>query len=159
MRTVVLSDRSPPQFPEALPPLRRPRHSPTSRTRSKQHRLRHLCSIHTTCQVPKGVAPNPAWNTTSALPAGCHKETIVCTVLSHRLRRLRSVPRRFHTPICSLRHSRESPSIESSLTFEGHISQSCGAHINLVHPFLAGTRRFIHTLYVSSVACDKEFNF
>ena len=36
-------------------------------------------------------------------------------------------PRRFHTPTHPLPHSRESPSISSSLTFDGHISQSCGA--------------------------------
>ena len=52
-------------------------------------------------------------------------------------------PRRFHTPIPSLPHSRESPSIGSSLTFEGHISQSCGADIHSVHSFLTGTRRLI----------------
>ena len=52
-------------------------------------------------------------------------------------------PRRFHTPIRSLPHSRESPSIDSSLTFEGHISRSCGADIHWVHSFLTGTRRLI----------------
>ena len=38
-------------------------------------------------------------------------------------------PRRFHTPVHSEPHSRERPSIGSSHTFEGHISQSCGADI------------------------------
>ena len=52
-------------------------------------------------------------------------------------------PRRFHTPIRSLPHSRERPSIGSPLTFEGHISQSCGADIQSVHSFLTGTRRLI----------------
>ena len=37
-----------PQFPEAQPPLSRSRKTRTDRTRSKQHRLRHLCSIRTT---------------------------------------------------------------------------------------------------------------
>ena len=37
-----------PQFPEAQPPLSRSRNTRTDRTRSKQHRLRHLCSIRTT---------------------------------------------------------------------------------------------------------------
>ena len=50
-------------------------------------------------------------------------------------------PRRLHTPIRSLPHSRESPSLGPSLTFEGHIAQSCGADIHSVHSFLAGTRR------------------
>ena len=42
-RTEVL-----PQFPEAQPPLSRSRNTWIDRTRSKQHRLRHLCSIRTT---------------------------------------------------------------------------------------------------------------
>ena len=54
-------------------------------------------------------------------------------------------PRRFHTPIRTLPHSRDSSSIESSLRFEGHISQSCGADIHSVHSFLAGTRRHSQT--------------
>ena len=33
--------------------------------------------------------------------------------------------------------------MRSSLTFEGHISQSCGADIHSVHSFLAGIRRLI----------------
>ena len=48
-------------------------------------------------------------------------------------------PRRFHTPVHSETHSRERPSIGSSHTFEGHISQSCGADIHSVHSFLTGT--------------------
>ena len=52
-------------------------------------------------------------------------------------------PRRFYTPVRSLPPSRESPSIGSSLTFEGHISKSCGADIHSVHSFLTGTRRLI----------------
>ena len=52
-------------------------------------------------------------------------------------------PRRFHTPVHSEPHSRESPSIGSSLTSKGHISQSCGADIHSIHSFLAGTRRLI----------------
>ena len=40
-------------------------------------------------------------------------------------------------------HSRERPSIGSPLTFEGHILQSCGADIHLIHSFLTGTRRLI----------------
>ena len=42
-RTEVL-----PQFPEAQPPFSRSRNTRTDRTRSKQDRLRHLCSIRTT---------------------------------------------------------------------------------------------------------------
>ena len=70
-------------------------------------------------------------------------QTMVWTVFGHRLRAACSIPWRFHTPIRSLPHSRESPSISSSLTFKGHISQSCGADIHLVHSFLTGTRRLI----------------
>ena len=42
-RTEVL-----PQVPEAQPPLSWSQNTRTDRTRSKQHRLRHLCSIRTT---------------------------------------------------------------------------------------------------------------
>ena len=56
---------------------------------------------------------------------------------------LQCPPRRFHTPIRSLPHSRERASIGSPLTFEGHISQSCGADIRSVYSFLTGTRRLI----------------
>ena len=76
-----------------------------------------------------------------ALPVGRHTETIVWTVLGHRLRRPCSVPQEIPTPIRSLPYSRESPSIRSSLTFEGHISQSCGADIHSVYSFLTGTHR------------------
>ena len=51
--------------------------------------------------------------------------------------------REFSTPFHSEPHSRESSSIGSSLTFEGHILQACGADIHSVHLFLAGTRRLI----------------
>ena len=47
-------------------------------------------------------------------------------------------PRRFHSPIRSLPHSRESPSKDSSFRFEGNISQSCGVDIHSVHSFLLG---------------------
>ena len=40
-------------------------------------------------------------------------------------------------------HSRESPSIGSSLTIKGHISQACGSDIHSVQSFLTGTRRLI----------------
>ena len=59
-RTEVL-----PQFPEAQPPLSRSRNTRTDRTRSRQHRLRHLCSIRTTWSrsrrgwllIPHGTPP------------------------------------------------------------------------------------------------------
>ena len=122
-------------------------------------------NTHYLIKVPKWLAPDPAWHTTSA-ELGSHQPLL----LVGRGRRLSATyhsqldatreqlfglflvtdcggfavsPRRFHTPIRSLPHSRESPSIEASLTFEGHISQSCGTDIRAVHSFLAGTRRLI----------------
>ena len=123
-----------------------------------------MFNTHYLIKVPKEEAPDPAWHTIlgrarptstwrpcgpgktplgdEVLPVGCHTETIVWTVFGHRLQRLcRGFA--FHTPIPSLTYSRESPSIESSLTFKGHISQSCGADIQSVHSFLTGTRRLI----------------
>ena len=81
-----------------------------------------------------------------ALPVGCPTETIVWTVLghcSHHCGGLAVFSKRFHSPIPSLLHLIESPSISSSLTFEEHIPQSCGADIHSVHSFLIGTRRLI----------------
>ena len=52
-------------------------------------------------------------------------------------------PRRFHALIHSGPNSRERLSIGSSLTFEGHISQSCGADIHSVHSLVEDTRRLI----------------
>ena len=65
---------------------------------------------------------------------GCHYRFHTCTpgtVSSTR----------FQSQIRSLPRSRESPSIESSFTFKGHISQSCSADIRSLHSFLAGSRR------------------
>ena len=88
----------------------------------------------TSASPPRGPRKTPLGD--EVLPMGCHKETTVWTVLGHR-------PRRFHTPIRSFPNSRESSSIESSLIFEGLISQSCDADIHSVHLFLAGTCRLI----------------
>ena len=52
-------------------------------------------------------------------------------------------PERFHTPVHSEPHLRESPSIGSYLSFEGHISRSRGTDIHSVQSFLAGTHRLI----------------
>ena len=80
-----------------------------------------------------------------ALPVGCHTETIVWTVLSHRLRRLYSVLQEIPYTLfaLSLIQERDYRSTGPPLTFEGHISQSYGADIHSVHSFLTGTRRLI----------------
>ena len=126
-----------------------------------------MFNTHYLIRVPKGQASDPAWHTTSA-ELGSHQPRILVgrgrlhSVTKHsqwdatwkRSFELCLVtdcggyavsPRRFHTPICSSPHSRESPFIESSLTFEGHISQSCGADIHSFHSFFTGTRTLIHS--------------
>ena len=90
----------------------------------------------TAASPPRGPGKTPLGD--EQLPVECPTETIVLTILG---RGFAVSSRRFHTPIRSLPHSRESPSIESSLIFEGQISQSCGADIHLVHLFLTGTHR------------------
>ena len=124
-----------------------------------------MFNTHYLIKVPKGLAPDPAWHTTSAKLGSHHTRLLVGrgshhSASKHSQRdtiRKRSFglflvtdcggfamsPRRFHTPIRSLPHSRESPSIEFLLTFEGHISQLCGAGIHSVHSFLLGTCRLI----------------
>ena len=52
----------------------------------------------TSASPPCGPGKTPLRD--EALPVGCHTETIVRTVLGHRLRRLLSL-RRLHTPICT----------------------------------------------------------
>ena len=122
-------------------------------------------------KVPKGLAPDPAWHTTSEELGSHQSRPLVGRGRYHSATkysqwdaiRKRSCglflvtdcrgfavsPRRFHTPIRSAPHSRESPFIGSSLTSEGHISESCGAYMYSVHLFLAGTRRLIF----SAAAC------
>ena len=124
-------------------------------------------NTHYLIKVPKGLAPDPAWHTTSE-ELGLHQPRLyvdlgrqhsVTKYSQWNVMRKRSFglflltdcggfavsPRRFHTPICFAPHSRESPFIGSSLTFEGRLSQSCGADILSVHSFLAGTRRLIRS--------------
>ena len=116
-------------------------------------------------KVPKGLVPDPPLHRTTA-ELGSHQPRLLLGRGRHYSApkhsqwdaiRKRSFglflvtdcggfavsPRRFHTPIRSLPHSRESLFTESSLTFEGHISQSCGANIHSVRSFLADTRRLI----------------
>ena len=129
--------------------------------------------VYPRIEVPKGLAPDPAWHTNSE-ELGSHQPRLLvgrgrhysATKHSHwdaiRKRSFGLVlvtdcggfavsPRRFHTPIRAAPHSRESPSIGSSLTFERHISQSCGADIHSVHSFLAGTRRLIRSAAAWSI--------
>ena len=116
-----------------------------------------MFNTHYLIKVPKGLAPDPAWHTTSEelgsdqprllLGRGRHHSTTKYSqwdtirkrsfglFLVTDCRGFAVSPRRFHTPIRSAPHSRESPFIRSSLPLEGHISQSCGADINSVHSF------------------------
>ena len=113
--------------------------------------LTPVFNTHFPINVPKGLAPDPAWHTTSA---GLDSDQLCLLVgrenhsaTKHSQRdaiQERSFglffvtdcggfavpPRRFHTPVYSEPHSRESPSIGSSLAFQRHISQSCGAVIH-----------------------------
>ena len=122
-------------------------------------------NTHYLIKVPKGLAPDPTRHTTSAELGSQQPRLLVSRGRRHSLTkhsewdtiRIRSFglflvidcgglavsPRRFHAPKRSLPHSRESPSINYSLTFEGHILQSCGADIHSVHSFPTGTRRLI----------------
>ena len=124
-----------------------------------------MFNTHYLIEVPKGLAPDIAWHTTSAELGSQQTRLLVSWGRRHSATkhsqwntiRKRSFglflvtdcgdftvsPRRYHTSICSLPHSRESPSIETCLTFERYISQSCGAHIHSVYSFLAGTLRLI----------------
>ena len=118
-----------------------------------------MFNTHYLIKVPKGLAPGPEWHITSA-ELGLHQPGLLVGRRRHHSAaklsqwdaiRKRSFglllvtdcggfavfPRRFHSPIRSLPYSRESPSIESSLTFKGHISQSYGAVIHSKHSFLA----------------------
>ena len=124
-------------------------------------------------KVPKGLATDPVWHTTLE-ELGPHQPRLLVGRGRHhsgtrhsqwdtiRKRsfglllvtdcgRFAVSPRRFHRPIRSAPHSRESPSIGSSLTFEGLISQSCGADIHSVHSFLADTRRLIRSAAAWSI--------
>ena len=126
---------------------------------------------HYLIKVPKGLAPDPARHTTSAELCS-HQPRLLVGRGRHHLApkhsqwdaiRKRSIglflvtdcgsfassPRIFHTPVLSKPHSTEGPSIGSSLTFEGHISQSCGADIHSLHSFFAGIR----SLIFSAAAC------
>ena len=89
----------------------------------------------TSTSPPRGPGKTPLGD--EAFPVGCYTETIVWTVLVTDCGGFAVSFRRFHTPIRSALHSRKSPSIGSSLAFEGHITQSCGADIHPVHSFLA----------------------
>ena len=124
-----------------------------------------MFNTHHLIKVPKGLAPDPAWHTTSAELGSQQPRLLVgrgrCHLATKHSRwdaiRKRSFglflvtdcvgfavsPRRFHTPVNSEPHSRESPSIDSSLTLEGHISQLCGTDIHSIHSFLAGTHRLV----------------
>ena len=124
-------------------------------------------NTHYLIKVPKGLALDPAWHTTSAELGSQQPHLLVGRGRHHSATkysqwdaiRKRSFglflvtdcgdfavsPRKFHRPVHSEPHSRESSSIGSSLTFEGHISQSCCADIHSVHSFLTGTRRLILT--------------
>ena len=127
--------------------------------------LSPLSIISLWIKVPRGLAPDPARHITSA-ELYSHQPRLLVGRGRHHLAtkhfqwdpiRKRWIglflvtdcggfavsPRSFHTPVCSKPHSRESPSIGSSLTFEGHISQSCGTDIHSVHSFFAGIRRLI----------------
>ena len=124
-------------------------------------------NTHYLIKVPKGLAPDPAWHTASEELGSYQPRLLVDQGRHHSVTknsqwdfiRKRSFglflvtdcgdfavsSRTFHAPISSAPHSRESPSIGCSLTFEGHILQSCGADIHSVHSFLAGTRRLIRS--------------
>ena len=124
-----------------------------------------MFNTHYLIKVPK--APDPAWHTTStelgSTPHAPGKTPLGNEAFPLERIRKRSFglflvtdcgglavsPRRFHIPIRSLPHSRERPSISSSLTFEGHIAQSCGADIHSVHSVLTGNWRLI----LSAAAC------
>ena len=122
-----------------------------------------MFNTHYLIKVPKELASDPAWHTTSAELRSQQPRLLVDRGRHHSATkhsqwdaiRKRSFglffvtdcggfavsPRRFHTPIRSYPLSRGRPSIDSPLTFEGHISQSCGADIRSVHSFLTNTRR------------------
>ena len=126
-----------------------------------------MFNTHYLIKVQKWLASDPAWHTTSVQLGSQQLRLLVGRGRHHSATRhsqwnairKRSFglflvtdcggfavsPRRFHTPICSLPHSRESPFIESSLTFEGHRSQSCGADIHSFHSFFTATRTLIHS--------------
>ena len=119
------------QLLEAQPLLSRCRNTRTGRTR--------VCNTHYLIKVPKGLAPDPVGHTTSA-ELGSHQPRLLVGRGRHRsatkhsqwdAMRKRSVglflitdcggfavSPRFHIPMRSEPHSRESPSIGSSLTFK-----------------------------------------
>ena len=122
-------------------------------------------NTHYLIKVSKRLAPHPAWHTTLA-ELGSRQPRIFFgrgrhhSVMEHSQWDAKRKPsfglflvtafgvfavslKRFHTPLRAFPHSRESPSIESSLTFEENISRSCSADIHSVHSFLAGTHRLI----------------